>query len=303
MAIRRGPLAPPEAGTEVFKPVLATSVDAYSVGFETDFALFNKLSGLSFNTIATTRLQGGGKRLSTATTAAEVASNVVEFDLQDSFKQGILGSSPLIRYHWKRAPGFFDAVAYTGNSTAGRTIPHNLGVTPEMIWIKKRSAVQKWIVGSTVYSGGGHQSLNEQGAVEGVGATGRIYYAGWGSSTFGVGNDSDTNAGTGETFVAYLFATLAGISKVGSVSHSNTTNVDCGFSNGARFVLLKRTNASGGWYVWDSVSGIIAGNDPYLLLNSTAAAVTNTDFIDPLNAGFTISDAFTDGDYIFYAIA
>ena len=122
------------------------------------------------------------------------------------------------------------------------------------------------------------------------------------SSVFTLGTSAIGN-GSGVDYIAYLFATLAGISKVGSVSHSNTTNVDCGFSNGARFVLLKRTDATGDWYVWDSVRGIIAGNDPYLLLNTTGAEVTNTDFIDPLNAGFTISDAFTDGDYIFYAIA
>ena len=71
---------------------------------------------------------------------------------------------------------------------------------------------------------------------------------------------------------AYLFATLAGVSKVGGVTHSgSSTDVDCGFSNGARFVMLKRTDALGDWYFWDSVRGIVAGNDPYLLLNTSAA--------------------------------
>ena len=79
--------------------------------------------------------------------------------------------------------------------------------------------------------------------------------------------------------------------------------MDCGFTSGARFVLLKRTDASGDWYVWDSERGIVSGNDPYLLLNSTAAEVTNTDYIDPLASGFTITSNFTAGDYIFYAIA
>ena len=39
---------------------------------------------------------------------------------------------------WRRAPGFFDVVAYTGNGTAGRTVAHGLGVAPEMIWIKSQ---------------------------------------------------------------------------------------------------------------------------------------------------------------------
>ena len=41
-------------------------------------------------------------------------------------------------YHmWKRAPGFFDVVAYTGTGSA-HTINHNLGVVPEMMWVKRR---------------------------------------------------------------------------------------------------------------------------------------------------------------------
>ena len=31
---------------------------------------------------------------------------------------------------------FFDVVAYTGDGTAGRTVSHNLGVAPEMMWVK-----------------------------------------------------------------------------------------------------------------------------------------------------------------------
>ena len=48
---------------------------------------------------------------------------------------------------------------------------------------------------------------------------------------------------SGGTFVSYLFGTVAGVSKVGSVVHSGTTNVDCGFSAGARFVMAKRADA------------------------------------------------------------
>jgi len=79
--------------------------------------------------------------------------------------------------------------------------------------------------------------------------------------------------------------------------------VDCGFSSGSKFVLLKRTDSTGDWFWWDSTRGIVSGNDPYMILNDSAAQVTNTDLIDPLSSGFTITDDFTDGTYIFYAIA
>ena len=129
------------------------------------------------------------------------------------------------------------------------------------------------------------------------------------ASAFYVGNNALTN-NTAETYVAYLFATCAGVSKVGSYTGTATTlQVPCGFTTGARFVLIKRTDSTSDWYVWDTVRGIIAGNDPYSLLNSNAAEVTNTDYIDPYSAGFELSSTApaainaNGGTYIFLAIA
>jgi hypothetical protein len=129
------------------------------------------------------------------------------------------------------------------------------------------------------------------------------------SSVFSVGNAGETNQ-SADTFVSYLFATCAGVSKVGSYTGTGTTlQVNCGFTGGARFVLIKRTDSTGDWYVWDSARGIVAGNDPYLLLNSTAAEVTNTDYVDTYSAGFEISSTApaainaNGGTFIFLAIA
>jgi hypothetical protein len=115
---------------------------------------------------------------------------------------------------------------------------------------------------------------------------------------------------SGQTYVAYLFATVAGVSKVGSYTGTgNTLQINCGFTGGARFVLIKRTDSTGDWYCWDSSRGIVSGNDPYLLLNSTAAEVTNTDYIDTYSAGFEISSTApaainaNGGTFIFLAIA
>jgi hypothetical protein len=124
--------------------------------------------------------------------------------------------------------------------------------------------------------------------------------------TFGSGLVSEN----GRTFVVYLFATLAGISKVGNYSGTgNAINVDCGFSAGARYILIKRTDSSGDWFVYDTARGIVSGNDPYLLVNDSAGEVTNTDYIDPLNSGFTVTSSAptglnaSGGTYIFLAIA
>ena len=50
------------------------------------------------------------------------------------------------QWMWKRAPKYFDVVAYTGNGTAGRTVSHNLGVAPEMMWVKQRPYSSSWTV-------------------------------------------------------------------------------------------------------------------------------------------------------------
>jgi hypothetical protein len=74
-------------------------------------------------------------------------------------------------------------------------------------------------------------------------------------------------------------------------------------------VLIKRTDSTGAWYVWDSARGIVAGNDPYLLLNSTAAEVATDDSLDTNSTGFIVNqDAATNinvssASYIFLAIA
>ena len=73
--------------------------------------------------------------------------------------------------------------------------------------------------------------------------------------------------------------------------------------------MIKRTDDEGDWYVWDTERGIIAGDDPYLLMNEPDAEVTNTDYIDPLTTGFTVTSSAPDalnvlsGEYIYLAIA
>jgi hypothetical protein len=130
------------------------------------------------------------------------------------------------------------------------------------------------------------------------------------ASVFTVIGSNDGVNFSGHTYVAYLFATVAGVSKVGSYTGTGTTQqVNCGFTAGSRFVLIKRTDSTGDWYVWDSARGIVAGNDPYLLLNSTAAEVTGTDYVDTYSAGFEISSTApaainaNGGSFIFLAIA
>jgi hypothetical protein len=124
--------------------------------------------------------------------------------------------------------------------------------------------------------------------------------------SLGTGNQANFN---GYTFIAYLFASLPGVSKVGSYTGTAASlNIDCGFTGGARFVLIKRTNAAGAWYVFDTTRGIVAGNEVYMMLNDTGRDVS-ADLIAPLSSGFQLTANgsttvnVSGGTYIYLAIA
>ena len=206
---------------------------------------------------------------------------------------------------WRRAHKYVAVVAYKGNGLdTGHNISHNLGAVPEMIWVKNReTASQDWYVYHKNIGNTHYLRLNATSAsVDSADA--------WNDTTptdsvFTVGGAGDVNWNNAN-HIAYLFASLDGVSKVGSFSHTNntTTSVDCGFSNGARFVMIKLSDGADSWYVWDTTRGINAGTEPLLRLNTNGAEITTNDWIDPLSSGFQItgSDLLT-GTYIFYAIA
>ena len=56
------------------------------------------------------------------------------------------GSETYASYSFRKAPGFFDIVTYTGNGTAGRTVSHNLKCIPGCILIKRLDASASWKV-------------------------------------------------------------------------------------------------------------------------------------------------------------
>jgi hypothetical protein len=73
--------------------------------------------------------------------------------------------------------------------------------------------------------------------------------------------------------------------------------------------MIKRTDSTGDWYVWDTSMGILAANDPHLSLNTVASQVLTDDSIDPNSTGFIVNQVaatninVTSATYIFLAIA
>jgi hypothetical protein len=321
IAIRRGPMKIPTVGTSVFHPNAGTINNGTTItnGFPIDLQIGTFRDDVE-NRNWRDRLRGypkdptsgsGSPVLLSNSDIAESSSNTVfSYNWTNTgATAGTYPSSggpfPQVQWLFRRAPSFFDQVCYTGTG-ANANISHNLKVVPELIIVKARNAATSWPVYSATTGNANYLLLNSTSAT----TTGTTF---WNSTTptssvFTVGTDSLVNANTIK-FVAYLFATCAGVSKVGSYSgNGGSQTINCGFTGGARFVLIKRSSTSGSWYVWDTARGIVTGNDPYLILNTDATETPLTDYIDPASSGFIVNNGgininATGSTYIFLAIA
>jgi hypothetical protein len=304
IAIRR-PMKTPEAGTEVFDidvGATAQSNPALVSAFgPVDMVTLFLQSAPTF--YVGSRLQGD-EYMNTQSTGATGSNGTWLYDYQNGWRSTAVNN--YYSYMFKRATGFFDVVAYTGDGTSSRSLNHNLGVAPELMIIKQRSATRSWAVYSSATGTGKFLKLEDSA---GVVTQSGIFDTAPTSSVFTVGSNTYVNA-SGGYYIAYLFATLAGISKVGSYTGTAASlDIDCGFTAGARFILIKRTDSTDDWYYWDSERGIVSGDDPYLLLNTTGVEQTNQNYVNPYSAGFTMtSNGFSSvnvsgGTYIFLAIA
>ena len=320
IAIRRG-TAVPTSATDVFAIDTAggtsPSPPLYNLGKPVDFALTRTVAASSTWNV-TDRLRQG-KRFRLPNTDAESALSSAQFDYQEGHTIGSTADTNYYSWMWKRAPNFFDVVAYTGDGVIGREVPHNLGVTPELM-------IQKFRGPSSLGSGAGWitycaytTTTRAQLRLDLDIAEGADNVYNWNNTSptsthFTVHGGGLQSNYTNGLYITYLFASLDGISKVGSYTGNGSfQTIDCGFSAGARFVLIKRTDATGDWYVWDSLRGITQNADPYLELNTTAAETTgNKNYLYPVSSGFGVQEIsgtnnpninVSSATYIFYAIA
>jgi hypothetical protein len=316
IAIRRGPMKVPTSGTTVFTPIAATP----SAGATANIAVTPDMFLYKGRTIndpfwtedrlrrfTLTNLSNSSvKQLQVNSSAAEVSQFPLAYYIQNAnmlWGSYLDGSSSII-YNFRRAPSFFDEVCYTGTGSA-TTVTHNLGVAPELIITKARSSTSAWAVYASSLGNNKALFVNTIDPV----TTTTTYWNNTAptSSVFSLGTSAIPNS-SGETYVAYLFATCAGVSKVGSYTGTGSTQtISCGFTGGARFVMIKRTNADGDWWVWDTARGMVSGNDNRLGLNLQTAD-QNANWVFTTTGGFQIVTS-DDGvnasgsNYIFLAIA
>jgi len=249
-----------------------------------------------------------------------ISVSTTGFTIPDEYNINTLNDT-LVAWTFRKQPKFFDVVTFTGDGTTGRNIAHNLGSVPGCIIVKRTDSTSNW----TTY----HResdvkaiALNRIDASYGTPCWGSVAPT---STVFTVSFESAASAVrqiniNGATYVAYLWAHDAGgfgltgtdnVVSCGSYTgNGSTQTVNCGFgAGGARFVLLKRIDSTGGWYVYDSVRGMTTITDPYLFLNSAAGEVATLGSVTTVSTGFALNSSIladinvSGGTYIFLAIA
>ena len=201
---------------------------------------------------------------------------------------------------------------YTGNGVAGAKVAHGLGKIPQCVLVKESGASSgegwnMYHIGKS--ASGAAQMGNTQYMLLDTNAGQVDQVTRWNDTTpdsvnFTVGSADGTN-GSGDTFMAYVFAETPGFSNFGGTMGTASTNgpfVYTGFEPG--LIIWKRNDGATSWYMYDSEIGY---NDArgYLQANDTSAEDTNVgNFgLDILSNGFKIKGTHANintngGNYI-----
>jgi len=209
----------------------------------------------------------------------------------------------------------FSIVSWTG-SGASNTVGHGLNSPVELIIVKNRTdSVTDWrignsfISGQTMADGNGYYLEFDTGAIANPGGQ-----TVWGSppanptsTVFKVGSNNSNN-GSGDAIIAYCFHSVKGFSKFGSYTGNGSadgTFVYTGFK--PAFVIMKRTNTTGEWGIFDDKRNTFNVATSELKANASDADEING-AIDFLSNGFKLRDTalFMNGSgstYIYMAFA
>ena len=197
-----------------------------------------------------------------------------------------------VSWTFRKAPGFFDIVTYSGSGAAGNvSIAHNLGSVPGMILVKSTSHATGWVVYHTSLGATKYLSIN--GSAAPIDSDGAWHDTEPTSTHFTLGNYPNVSWG-GRDYVAYLFADNPsnGIKCGRYTGTGGPQTIDCGFE--PQWIMFKQiTDDYRDWTIVDNVRGGGSGNTGRQLgaNNANAESGTNVDFV---SNGFELFDASSE---------
>ena len=301
---------PPELGTDVFAMDTGGSSDTipnFDSGFPVDWGWYRNPSTASSMWVPL-RLTGPVEMKTSGNNAeSSYASAVFDSNVGWSKSQS---NNNTQSWMWKRHAGF-DVVAFTGVSGT-QAINHGLSKVPEMFVVKRRDNTGNWYCYHKGLNGGTNPeqwrvAWNSSAAADQSAAS-------WSNTAptatqFTTGTHSDTGNVAGATYIAMLFASVDGISKVGSfVGSDSDQTITLGFQ--PRFLIVKAYNQAYSWLQLDTTRGWATSsgnNSKYLFLelnwaqdNIDVGYLTSTGFVAKGGSG-NINES--GASYIYYAHA
>jgi hypothetical protein len=200
----------------------------------------------------------------------------------------------------------FSIVTYTGNTTAGATVGHGLGVTPSFIITKNRDSTTDWWIYHTSLGATQYMTFNSTpaAAVTSINAWNNVAPS---PTVFTLGASSPSNANQD---IAYCWAPVPGFSQFGSYTGNNSTDgpfVYCGFR--PRFVLIRRSDSSANWDLQDTARASFNPTTGRLFIESSSSELFNLSAtLDVLSNGFKVRNTDTSfnasgANYIYAAFA
>ena len=304
----------PTTGSSVFNLNYGTSsgtIPTVSSGFPVEFAV-NKSKQYTGNWHVAAR-KAWHRYSKLGTNATSYFDNDTNMCFEDNTGYGRNIGTNHLNYMWRRYAGF-ETICYhakdsynTVDSGAGRLLKHNLGRVPEMIWTKRIDGTGSWTVGHKGLNGGSSPwsyyidlcDTNSQ-----TNDAGPWYNTAPTATHFTIGQ-SRTNANN-QDFLACLFASVDGISKVGTYAGSNSTqSINCGFQ--PRFLFIKNMNDADNWIVVDTTRGWGSGDDQRFFFNNNSPNSAH-DVGAPTSTGFDMVGNVRQYNqagryYLFYAHA
>jgi len=202
----------------------------------------------------------------------------------------------------------FSIVSYTGTGS-GATVGHGLGVAPQFIITKNRSATSAWHCYVAAISGmqNGYIVLNSNAAFFTPNTT--VWNGTQPTSTvFSIGTDSGVN-GSGNAEIAYCWTPIAGFSAFGSYTGNGSADgpfTYVGFR--PKFMLIKRTDTAGySWFVIDTSLNPYNNSANYQIADDSSVQHTDNG-LDILSNGFKLrntgaSENANGGTYVYMAWA
>lgn len=235
--------------------------------------------------------------LQDAQTASAVVSNITDSGL--NIAAGNAAQNPsggtMVMWSFVKSRKFFDVIEYTGNGVADRAIPHSLGVAPGMVIIKPYETSTNWTVSHRSVNANLFLNLTVQGS-------GSRSVRELNQNNFTVSDFSGVN-GAGTKYIAYVFAddpSASGVIQCGAYTGASPVpTISLGWE--PQWLLIKRSDGSGDWGIWDNKRNTSNPRNTNLRANSDAAeSGVSVDFI--ANGFRPTGYSFSGANYVYMAI-